>query len=206
MGLFVTAIAHISLYPDIWLRSVYDVEWFSQPVQLPRTQEPQNVDLEKAQDNYRVDPYRDPYFESGKRTFARDTMLTDVSAPWAVQSSRSIRRGVDHPFARRPTGDFGSKRSTALPSLPQRSVTSGGMSTMSGSRFVEKFRESGVLTRQETPSQYLERLYASRGDDRSFPKGVIDMDQPIPLPQRSEWVNADGQKSSPTSSVRSRSP
>ncbi|KAF9532278.1 hypothetical protein CPB83DRAFT_847573 [Crepidotus variabilis] len=206
MALFVTSIAHRSIYPDIWKRSVYEIEWFGQPVRLPSKGKVVEKFLQKdlESDSY-VDLYGDIEGTADRRRrFIRESIVTDVSAPWAAQS---VRRGVDLPFSRKPAGSdlssSSSKRSTPiLPALatapplsvPHRSATTAAMSTKSGSRFIERFRESTILTRQETPSQYVERFYAIQEDDASFPKAVVDMDQPIPLPRLSEWVRADGQK------------
>jgi hypothetical protein len=105
----------------------------------------------------------------------------------AVPGGPTIRRGVDPPFnVRSPGSTARSLTSTAVnfPSPPSKSANH----SRSGSRFVEKFRESVILARPETPSLYSTH---HRADSRSFPQSVSDIDQPIPLGRLSEWVRAD---------------
>lgn len=110
----------------------------------------------------------------------------EEAVPWG---STSIRRGIDPPFTK--PGLMSNLSSPSfpprldLPSQPNRSV--GAIGT-AGSRYLEKFRESSVLSRAETPTQYTTHYLTNKD---SFPTSVADLDQPIPLPRRSEWIKAD---------------
>lgn len=186
--LFITTMAHKTLYPDIWMRTVYSINWFGQPPESPSS--------EKVVQDFLGcspcldDPYFDHYDDIGstamrkKNYRIRDSV--EEAIPWA---SAPIRRGIDPPFVR--PGQLSSRSSPSLPprldlpSYPNRSV---GTIGSAGSRYLEKFRESSVLSRTETPAQYTTH-YLSHKD--SFPISVADLDQPIPLPRRSEWIKAD---------------
>lgn len=187
LALFITAIAHKALYPDIWMRTVYSIDWFGQLQESPSSEKVVQDFLECSPRP--DDPYFDHYNDIGstamrkKHYRIRDSV--EEAVPWG---SVPIRRGIDPPFSR--PGQMSNRSSPSLPprldlpSYPNRSV--GAVGTM-GSRYLEKFRESSVLSRAETPAQYTTH-YLTHKDD--FPTSVADLDQPIPLPRRSEWIKA----------------
>lgn len=189
MTLFLAVMAHKAVYPDIWIQSVYEIEWFGQA--LPKERVVWDKDSKSG-----VAPPHCAVEYAPCRKEARDI---EKAAPWA---SPSIRRGVDLPFATKPTqlGGSPTKTSTHAPtlplSLPDRTA-SGNTNGWSGSRFVERFRESTLLARPETTSQFSSHFHA-RQDSNSFPGSVVDADQPIPLPRLSEWINAEGQQARQT--------
>lgn len=194
--------AHKILYPDIWTRSIYEVEWFGQLPQ-PLTREPVVQGFPEKSTNFNIAP---PYnsFEHSyvrKETF-RPNDVEEV-APWASHSP-GIRRGVDLPFATKPSHPGGSTtNASTLPptlplSLPNRTATPGSTTNSTwtnGSRFIERFRESTLLARPETTNQFSTH-YHVRKDSSSFPRSVDDVDQPIPLTRLSEWISADGRQGS----------
>lgn len=187
--LFVATMAHKTSYPAIWTRSLHDIEWFGQqPPALP------------PKEQLITNPFFDHYDDiestaARKKHYRRDSL--DDPAPWAVPST--IRRGVDPPFVRKPSQESSSpfEKLSPLPALislpvPNPSATPGTFKgTASGSRFIEKFRDSMVLARPESPSQFVHRYHITSTDPTSFPRSVEDMDQPIPLPKKSEWIRAD---------------
>jgi len=186
--------AHKTLVPDIWRRSIYDVDWFGQLEVKPSNEQVIQKFLHKSP-SYMDDPYCDYYEDieatAGRKKLYRRDSLEDA-APWAITA---MRRGVDPPFARTQGQGHTPSHSqssatvfTPLPSVPDKTATA---SNAGGSRFVEKFRESSLLMRVEDPAQYTSHYHA-RTD--SFPPVVVDVDQPIPLPRLSEWVQADGLK------------
>ncbi len=201
LSLFMTTLAHKNLYPNIWTEYLYDVEWFGQPAQQPSKEEimegffktmPKN-DTESYFDHFdKIDSTA-----TRKKLYLPDTI--EKSAPGAMPN---IRRGVDPPFATKST--VSSPRSAQLPpilplSLPNRIATLGSFAgSTSGSRFIERFRESTVLARSETPNQYVNH-YHTRKDSSAFPRSVDDVDQPIPLPRMSKWIKAESLHSNVTS-------
>ncbi|KAF8163207.1 hypothetical protein B0H34DRAFT_794941 [Crassisporium funariophilum] len=191
LTLFITTMAHKRVYPDIWKRTVYGVEWFGGHEELP-SKEKSITDFCRKIPRVDDDPYFDHY-EDIESTSARKRHypLRDsigASAPWA---SAPVRRGVDPPFATRPTTRSDRSSPTTLnvplPSFPDKSAGSSHTST----RFIEKFRESSVLARSETSGQFTTHHHARQD---SFPPSVADIDSPIPLPRLSEWVRADALK------------
>jgi hypothetical protein len=97
-------------------------------------------------------------------------------APWAASMSGNIRRGVDQPFARRSDETAVERpESLALPPLPLRVEPK---EKPAGSRFIERFRESQLLSRGASP----------------FASHIQDHDQPIPLPRLSQWISAESLK------------
>jgi len=223
LSIFIATMAHKTTYPDIWKRTVYDVEWFGRPDQAP-SQERVVHDFLHKRTSYVDDPFHE-YYEDVEASAVQKRHYTlgdsvDEAAPW---SALSIRRGVDPPFSRKQGSESGHGHEhlpsnlslsspifptrTPLPqlpplpplplSIPSRSATV----ATSGSRFVEKFRESGLLMRVEDPGQYTAHYLSSSSPSNhahtrsdSFPPSVVDVDQPIPLPRLSEWVRADGLK------------
>jgi hypothetical protein len=82
--------AHKTLYPHIWTRSLHDVEWFGPPPELPLNEKDTN-------------PFFSHYEEiestaARKKHYRRDSV--EEPAPWTLPT---IRCGVDPPFARKPS-------------------------------------------------------------------------------------------------------
>ncbi|KAJ7470662.1 hypothetical protein FB451DRAFT_1136071 [Mycena latifolia] len=171
-GVIGAVMAHKPMYPAIWSVSASSVDWF-----VHRTLNADNLE-DDSWTRYLSD------IESSaarKQRFAPSPafgpMTTSEKAPWAL----NIRRGVDEPFALKPESDTASearsaKLNAALPPLPLRVETKEGKSA--GSRFIERFRESQMITR---PAKGV----------TPFPQGVEDHNKPIPLPRWSSWIRAD---------------
>jgi len=168
--------AHKYLYSDIWGGSVYGVVWFGRSGNVTS--------------RLTVDPYIDHYEDienssTRKRLYPIYDPIENI-APWATNR---VRRGIDPPFSRQPTNcstrslPTGSTSDKSFPSYPNKSAKSD-----TGSRFIEKFRESTLLARSESVEHFVAN-YQARQD--SFPPSVVDIDAPIPLPRLSEWVRAD---------------
>jgi hypothetical protein len=136
------------------------------------------------------DSYFGYYYDIGstamhkKHSRIRDSM--EETIPWV---GTPIRRGVDPPFTK--PGHTANQSLTSpppradLPTYPNQTAAPIGTA---GSRYLEKFRESSVLSRTESLAQYTTHYLTHKG---SFPSSVADLDKPIPLPRRSEWIKAD---------------
>ena len=105
--------------------------------------------------------------------------------PWA-QSSQ-VRRGVDMPFKVQDTLPARTSTSTTI-SLPI--VPPNAQGDTVGSRFIEKFRESQLTSRSQTPMHGSHLMI----NKELFPSQVDNHDLPIPLPRLSEWIRADAVK------------
>jgi len=202
-----TTTAHKNIYPDIWTQSLYEIDWFGQspsPLFKKEHLKKEHVVqdfLQRGKDSNVVPPYclyDDIEYEPPRKEIFLPNDVEEA-APWI---SPSVRRGVDVPFASKPS-HLGSSTSTissrppTLPlSLPNRSATPNSTWT-NGSRFIERFRDSAVLARPETTSQFSSHYHAKQ-DSGSFPRSVDDVDQPIPLPRLSKWISADGREVSGT--------
>ncbi|KAG6814305.1 hypothetical protein H0H92_013430 [Tricholoma furcatifolium] len=165
LTLFIIAVAHARLLPNIWTRSVYSIEWFHHDETGCHT----------------LDPESDTWARYVKDIEANPPSSEDNSlkAPWA----KPIRRGVDAPFKSSPPS-VNSTPSTAasLPVAPLRIQSR----PMAGSRFIERFRESSRLSRPENLSQ-MQSAHPPQPELFS----EVDHDLPIPLPRLSEWIRAD---------------
>ncbi|PPQ83333.1 hypothetical protein CVT25_003972 [Psilocybe cyanescens] len=191
LTLFMATLAHKSSYPDIWRRTIYAIEWFGQPQDSPNKGKVVRDFFQGKAYSDDEDPYS-AFYEDIESTAGRKRAYPirdsiEEATPWA---QANVRRGIDHPFTR-PQGQASNRSSPTLhtppssfPSFPDRSAGVG----IAGSRYVEKFRESGVLARSESPAQYTTHYHAHKS---SFPLSVTDLDKPIPLPQLSEWIKAD---------------
>ncbi|KDR81512.1 hypothetical protein GALMADRAFT_239506 [Galerina marginata CBS 339.88] len=191
LALFVTIMAHKSLYPDIWTRTIYTIEWFGQP-QDRVSKEKIVQDFFRGRPSSKSDPFQE-YYEDIESTAGRKKLYAirnsvEELTPWAPPLN--VRRGIDHPFTR-PQGQTSNASSPikpalnlTLPSFPDRSATIG----TAGSRYLEKFRESTVLSRPESSKQFTKHYHAH---NNSFALSVADLDKPIPLPRLSEWIRAD---------------
>ncbi|EAU88615.2 hypothetical protein CC1G_04321 [Coprinopsis cinerea okayama7 len=187
---FITVLAHRIAVANIWAETVYSVSWFDIGPAHPRIQ------IQKGDSFWERESIRSHIhgasfsdIESAKGIFE----TVEVTAPWAKDVP--LKRGVDAPFSLSSTRNtpatspaFTSKTLPPIPSF--RLSTPRG--TFSPSRFVERFRESRVLSRAETPTQFGRHLVR---DNAPFPSAVVDHDQPIPKPRGCEWVRADALKS-----------
>lgn len=205
LAVFVATMCHKAIYPDIWKRTIYSIQWFDAAAPEPLVEKGTRHSYTGSTfDEYDVFAafYHDPEAPGNRQ--ARDTSLDP--APWAVPG----RRGIDHPFQRNPAQPWRLSPTTTtspappqlppkdlvlplLPAFPGRSADPfASMFSVpppaSGSRFVEKFRESSVLARGESPEEFAKRYHARTS---SFPLSVLDLDQPIPLTKLSEWVKVN---------------
>jgi hypothetical protein len=173
-GLVGAVMIHKPMYPKIWSATASSVDWF-----VHRTLNADNMD-DDSWTRYLTD------IESSavrKQKYGSDPEKAPAegNASEKLHWVPSIRRGVDQPFVlKREGSSVGSDTSNtrpqcnldaALPPLPLRVETKSP-----GSRFIEKFRESQILT---------------RGKAAPFPPRIEDHDKPIPLPRWSEWIRAD---------------
>ncbi|TFK29840.1 hypothetical protein FA15DRAFT_608654 [Coprinopsis marcescibilis] len=193
--LLISVLAHRTVVPDIWGETIYTVNWFyadsTSPIQLPIGES--RWEKEYSKSHSRVGSLDD--LESGslrQKHFSIDRS-TDVVAPWAQEKNH--KRGVDSPFSvSKPLADSPAYATKTLPLVPSSYRLSTPRTSLSPSRFVERFRESRILSRNETPSQFGKHLIKKDGGP-SFPTTIADHDRPIPLPRLSEWVKADVWKS-----------
>ncbi|TFK76548.1 hypothetical protein BDN72DRAFT_831131 [Pluteus cervinus] len=170
---FISALTHRRQYDDIWNHSPYDIHWFSQGA---------------AHDKHTLRPGSETKTRPAVDSWAR--FMNDAewcppkhrpapipptdNMPWAKQ--QPARRGVDMPFATRPE--------TTTPLRVPGKVTSQQTAAQT-SRFIERFRESRILSRPGSLSTIDHSRVAQ------FPPAISDHDLPIPLPRRSEWFRAD---------------
>lgn len=192
LALFFTSMAHVRDDPELWSKTMYTVGWFNSP-RASSKQQPQKRanDIWEEKPHEEENPYSrylDDIESTSSRKLKAQSIDTDIPAPWARVTN--VRRGVDAPFAKRDGGlstqtspqSMGEK---SLPLTPIYAKMQASKTGTVGSRFIEKFRESRVLSRSETPSQYGSHFMTT-----DYPP-VIDHDLPIPLPRLSEWVRAD---------------
>jgi hypothetical protein len=205
--LFITVLAHREMYDNIWKETIYTVAWLESGVDRVIARVDQ--DLEKAKrsaknwDQQSGYDDEDPY---GGYTGDVDTASArvrrflsakprDEPAPWAKQAA-PVKRGVDQPFSRTntPAGTPALATNKGLPPTPLANVA--GPKSNTSSRFIEKFRESRILSRFELPSLYGNHFMNSFNTNGA--PGVLsptspkhDMDKPIPLPPTSQWVRAE---------------
>lgn len=158
--------------PDIWSKTMYTATWF--PKDAMDTNEKAPVKRGFENDTWAV--YLDK-IESTAARKARHPAEDIEKASWA--QNIETRRGIDPPFARRDddsSSNTSSARGSLLPPLPLRVEVKGHQPGKSiGSRFIERFRESQIITRPGP----------------KFPSFVDDHDKPIPLPRLSQWLRAD---------------
>ncbi|KAJ7710015.1 hypothetical protein B0H17DRAFT_250101 [Mycena rosella] len=186
-ALITIVMVHKPMFPRIWSASASSVDWFCH--------RELNAD---SLENDTWTRYLSDIESSGKQRFTipdfgkpTPTPPMMEKAPWA----QNIRRGVDDPFTLKAESDAASeansfKLNAALPPLPLR-VESKGV----GSRFVERFRESQMITRSTKgpPTPFPQPVAPT-----PFPRCVDDHDMPIPLPtNRSFWIRADSVHAEP---------
>ncbi|KAF9483894.1 hypothetical protein BDN70DRAFT_799003, partial [Pholiota conissans] len=195
LALFVSTMVHKSIYPNIWKRSIYSIQWYEQVPELPTKEKVvQDFCGGKAFDDEAIYAafYHDDVEASVNRAKYSPRPSVDKLASWVDPSP--VRRGIDPPFASQPasrrTSPTNSTAATlALPSFPHRSADP--LTPSSGSRYVEKFRESSVLARAEGPAQYARHYHSKSNSSGLLPALALDFDQPIPLTRMSKWVKAD---------------
>lgn len=203
-ALFITALAHRDLYDNIWKETIYTVAWLESGVDgtiaridkdLEKAKRGKDWDTQSADD---VDPYG-VYAEDIETASARvrrflSAKPRDEPAPWAKQVP--VKRGVDRPFSRNPTpaATPAPGMNKGLPPTPL-NITSPKSNT--SSRFIEKFRESKMLSRFELPSLYGNHFMSSSNTNGAPPPFEMptspnrDLDQPITRPPTSQWVRAE---------------
>ncbi|KAF8921400.1 hypothetical protein CPB85DRAFT_1450891 [Mucidula mucida] len=195
--LLIAGMSHSRQLPSIWCTSIYAVPWFTVELgekaaflgDAPRSiSNPENDSWARyvaqiANSSGRKRQYSVDSIEKGEPQ--------DIEkAPWAQNAD--IRRGRDSPFTVRDddSSTNSSRTRITLPERPAAPVPATPSST-AGSRFIERFRESRMLTRQG-------KSHFSMDSDISaitpFPRDIDDHDQPIPLPRLSEWMRADAKK------------
>ncbi|KAG6878688.1 hypothetical protein C0993_011503 [Termitomyces sp. T159_Od127] len=121
--------------------------------------------------------------------YTQDVEATDspsynstTHAPWA----KTIRRGIDPPFKSHEASAASPPTITNSFLVPPHRIQL--KKNNSGSRFIERFRESARLSRQESVSQ-MQSLSHSHTDPFP-PQAWVQDDLPIPLPRLSEWIHA----------------
>lgn len=171
--LFITALAHRRAYPYIWSQSPYDIDWFS------FTGNDGNIITPSKRWTRYLDDTEDLASEKGKKPSSIAS-----KAPWA--QAKNVRRGIDSPFSKKANTET---TPTTMPLRFQpKAAPQASQRTPSGSRFIEPFRESRMLSRPESTSNFHSH-HTSRV--APFPPTLSDHDLPIPLPRLSEWIRAD---------------
>lgn len=157
---------------------MYGVVWFARS---------HDISKGNVTSRLKVDSHEDIENSSARK------QLDSISENIAPSATNSLRRGIDPPFSRQPKSTHSNSSSLtlsssvlSLPSYPSKSVK-----TESGSRFIEKFRESTSLARLGSLEHFITNHYIRQDP---FPSSVADIDAPIPLPRLSEWVRADALK------------
>ncbi|RXW18888.1 hypothetical protein EST38_g6982 [Candolleomyces aberdarensis] len=201
-SLFITAFGRREFSENIWAETVYTMMRLDSSID--RTIAKVDRDLEKAKaksqawDAESVDdenPYAG-YLDDIESTSARkkkhSPQPSSASAPWA--QSVPMKRGVDKPFSVTSAMPTPATTANSLPpTAPVPPLKIGGSQKTSSSRFIERFRESRILSRFELPSLYGSHFnsFSPPAATQAFPSTVFDHDQPIPKPRLSEWVRAD---------------
>ena len=206
--------SHLRLYPDIWARTIYTVDWFIEPRM--------KAFLREATSQPRLISWSQ-YLQSIRPAAERNS--DTEKAPWA--ENIGIRRGKDNPYAVPSWAHPRSGRSTAsslnVPchctreSVSDDSEPSFPPTRGSGSRRTTIATENASLSPRLPPlppkilskgstsssgSKFVES--SDQGPDKStqpalsrsasmslFPSTTDNHDLPIPLPRRSEWVIVD---------------
>lgn len=209
--LFIAAMAHKTIYPHIWTLPVHSVQWFDRgadaPLPPPKEKRDKAVNLEaspsQAPRYEQEDPYAD-WYEDVESSANRKKMYpirnsVEENIPWGPHwTPPQIRRGIDQPFSTQPSTARSSPaaalNNVSLPSLPPPSAKS-------GSRYIERFRDSLQFFSSgnksdgpaRPPPDVPPKLFAKHyhAHKTSFPESVDNDDNPIPLPHLSEWIRAD---------------
>ncbi|KIY64229.1 hypothetical protein CYLTODRAFT_493277 [Cylindrobasidium torrendii FP15055 ss-10] len=192
--LLISVLSHGRDLPTIWITSIYAVPWFN-PNCIEYVGQPGTKEL--------LDPDNDTW----TRYLANIASSADTDCEKAEKThwsqSIDIKRGIDSPFMLRD-----DERLSAVSSFqnrPQRPPRPPTQALSIGSRFVERFRDSRVLSRPPAPppvpamrshfSIDTESTGLGRQTMMSFATDVADHDKPIPLPRHSQWLRADLTKS-----------
>lgn len=161
--------AHRRVQLDIWHETVYSVAWFNDAPAF----------------SIKCNVHSDSGFTSSSQA---KSDVESQTPSWA--QCGHIRRGVDVPFKRQGALPMLSSISTVSVDLPAVPLNAQRRDTV-GSRFVEKFQDSQLITHLETPLQSGIRAMLHKDP---FPLKVDNHDLPIPLPRLSEWIRADALK------------
>jgi len=175
--LIISVLTHRRMVDDIWSQSPYEIDWFHQDgdkVSIVRPPAESKRKSHRVVDSWGLF-MNDVECAPVKRKPAPSPVVD--KAPWA--ENQKVRRGVDHPFARKPEV---SPPSTTPPLRIQQKAASQDAKS-DHSRFLERFCESRTLSRPQSPPQL--------NHTARIPDPVHDHDLPIPLPRLSEWMRAD---------------
>lgn len=170
----ITILSHRRVVQGIFSQSISSVDWFNvgqaHQVYLGKNTSWEKDDLESKG--------------------SKQDLCSNIIAPWTQE--RPLRRGVDAPFvvASNRSSPSSPAQSKVLPALPDYRLST--MQAFSPSRFVERFRESRIVSRFETPSDF--GKYMVRRDSQPFPSTILDHDKPIPK-AGCEWLRADAMRS-----------
>jgi hypothetical protein len=180
--LFVSAMTHTRFEAEIWTKPVYQVKWFGYTNSRLKSSDVGGPRSVPGMENDSWTRYLND-IESVGVPQARNPALDNEKAPWAPTN---VRRGRDSPFrtpVKRESDNsdassdssfsIGPRESAPLPPLPLSVQVKGGKPI--GSRFIERFRESQMLSRPSAPA--IDQAYSH--------------DKPIPRPRLSQWMSAD---------------
>ncbi|KAH6918685.1 hypothetical protein BKA70DRAFT_1366841 [Coprinopsis sp. MPI-PUGE-AT-0042] len=170
----IAILSHRRVVKGIFSQSICSVEWFNEG-QAHQVYLGKNTSWEK---------------DDIESTGSKQDLSANILAPWAQE--RPLRRGVDAPFAVASNRSSPSSpaQSKVLPALPALRLST--PEAFSPSRFVERFRESRIVSRFETPSDF--GKYMVKRDSHPFPSAILDHDKPIPK-AGCEWLRADAMRS-----------
>jgi hypothetical protein len=200
LALCLTSVAHWNTHSRIWSTTVYAVPWFSSTPMESETGKSSELEsvpeLKGTRDSWgRFWKTPEPDVETGS---TKDDSKPNTRAPWS--KNVTIRRGVDNPFKKEPTLPPMSTSSPSVtltqPPTARTRVTNKGSDTPS--KFIEVFRKSDlppIPVTEDSVSDYGLSVYYEDipvdKNNKTFPSGIVDHDQPIPLPRLSEWIRAD---------------
>jgi hypothetical protein len=203
---------HQRIYPGIWTRTMYDVDWFVDPQSEVFLRQ---ATLPLQPDACFGDPGAMSFAAKQKRLTMAKGLLDAEKAPWAENAN--VRRGKDNPYTASRKQAYRSGRSTPFGSIPNNHRTADTVSVSTDGTLLSRHSSKAgtpptVNTSlplgpshsvTSTGSRYVEGLdqYSKktlppilpqiRDIKTTFPLAVHDYDLPIPLPKRSEWVRAD---------------
>jgi hypothetical protein len=198
LALCVTSVAHWNTHPKIWSTTVYAAPWFSNTATEEKSSDLDSVpELKGTRDSWgRL--WQVPELDVETGSTKGDTQKPNTRAPWS--KNLTIRRGIDNPFRRKEPSSLPMliiPPSTTLAPPPIARTTAVSKSPDTPSRFVEVFRKSDlppIPISKDSVSDYGLSVYYEETPaekNKTFPSGVVDHDQPIPLPRLSEWIRAD---------------
>jgi hypothetical protein len=205
--------SHARTYSDIWVRSIYTVDWFvdprmkaflyhatSQPRMVSWSEYLQGIqsterhiyverpDVEKAPWAENISVRRgkdDPYAAS--MSYSRSGRSTPLSfGPLSHRTGESVsdRSELSLPCATENGQATPATEQVSLPTrLPPLPPKTLSKGSSLGSKLVERLSRDFKKSHQPTLPQIR--------TTSPFPSGVERSDLPIPLPHKSEWVRAD---------------